>query len=110
MHNIIILYLTDSSYVNWILKSKFYPFADSSYAYRIRFMIQDVVELRDNNWVPRRIEAKPQRIDDIHREHAKEEQQKKMEAAVAQSSRKSKSSKCLEWKEGGGGGLPKQQF
>ena len=71
-------------------------------------MIQDVVELRDNNWVPRRIEAKPQRIDDIHREHAKEEQQKKMEAAVAQSSRKSKSSKCLEGKEGGG--LPTQQF
>ncbi|XP_063678716.1 eukaryotic translation initiation factor 4 gamma 3-like isoform X3 [Bolinopsis microptera] len=65
--------------------------SNSSYAYRIRFMIQDVVELRDNNWVPRRIEAKPQRIDDIHREHAKEEQQKKMEAAVAQSSRKSKS-------------------
>ena len=56
-------------------------------------MIQDVVELRENNWVPRRVEAKPQRIEDIHREHAKEEQQKKMEAAVAASSRKSKSSK-----------------
>jgi len=64
---------------------------NSNYAYRIRFMIQDVVELRENNWVPRRMEARPQRIEDIHREHAKEEQQKKMEAAVAASSRKSKS-------------------
>ena len=54
-------------------------------------MIQDVVDLRENNWVPRRIEAKPQRIEDIHREHAREEQEKKMEAAVAQQSRKTKS-------------------
>ena len=40
---------------------------DKNYPYRIRFMIQDVVDLRDNGWKPRRQEAKPQRIEDIHR-------------------------------------------
>ena len=51
-------------------------------------MIQDVVDLRENGWVPRRRVAKPQRIEDIHREHAREEQGKKMEGAIAQKSRK----------------------
>lgn len=65
---------------------------DSRYPYRIRFMIQDVMELRSSAWVPRRVEVKPQRIEDIHREHAEEEHNKKMEATLAASTnRKSKS-------------------
>ena len=59
-------------------------------------MVQDVVELRDNNWVPRRIVVKPQRLDDVHREHAKEEQEE-MEVTVASSSSESNLSKFLRY-------------
>lgn len=45
---------------------------------RIRFMIQDLVELRQANWVPRRIDAKPTTIDEIHeQERIKREQQER---------------------------------
>ena len=30
-------------------------------------MLQDVVELRKNNWVPRRADAAPLTIDDLHK-------------------------------------------
>ncbi|CAF3375859.1 unnamed protein product [Rotaria socialis] len=33
---------------------------------RLRFMIQDVMDLRKANWVARRAEAKPTTIDEIH--------------------------------------------
>uniref|UniRef100_A0A3B3XKU9 Eukaryotic translation initiation factor 4 gamma, 1a n=1 Tax=Poecilia mexicana TaxID=48701 RepID=A0A3B3XKU9_9TELE len=50
---------------------------------RIRFMLQDVLDLRRNNWVPRRGEQGPKTIDQIHkdaemeehREHIKVQQQ-----------------------------------
>ena len=42
-------------------------------------MVQDVVELRENNWVPRRVEEKPQEIEEIHRRFFEEEQQKELE-------------------------------
>ncbi|XP_053342378.1 eukaryotic translation initiation factor 4 gamma 1a isoform X1 [Clarias gariepinus] len=50
---------------------------------RIRFMLQDVIDLRKNNWVPRRGDQGPKTIDQIHkeaeleehREHAKVQQQ-----------------------------------
>ena len=38
-----------------------------SFPRRIRSMVQDIVDLRENKWVPRREKAKPQRISDIHR-------------------------------------------
>jgi len=37
---------------------------------RVRFMMQDIVDLRNNNWVPRREDNKPNTIDEIHREAA----------------------------------------
>ena len=63
-------------------------FADKDYHSRIYFMIKDVVELKENDWVPRRQVAKPKRIKDIHHEHAREEQGKKTEAAIDQQIRK----------------------
>jgi translation initiation factor 4G len=42
---------------------------------RIRFMILDVIELRKSNWVPRRKDNNPRRIEEIRRE-AEEEQQR----------------------------------
>ncbi|CAF0867973.1 unnamed protein product [Adineta ricciae] len=45
---------------------------------RIRFMIQDLVELRQAHWVARRAEAKPTTIDEIHeQERVKREQQER---------------------------------
>lgn len=43
--------------------------SDKEYSARIRFMILDVVELRENDWVPRREEVRPQRIKNFYREH-----------------------------------------
>ncbi|XP_020914522.1 eukaryotic translation initiation factor 4 gamma 1 [Exaiptasia diaphana] len=50
---------------------------------RCRFMLQDVVDLRSNNWVPRRDENNPKTIDQIHKEVAEEE--KKTMIAIQQS-------------------------
>ncbi|CAF3682682.1 unnamed protein product [Adineta steineri] len=45
---------------------------------RIRFMIQDLLELRQGTWIPRRAEAKPMTIDEIHeQERIKREQQER---------------------------------
>ncbi|XP_057189124.1 eukaryotic translation initiation factor 4 gamma 1a isoform X4 [Triplophysa rosa] len=40
---------------------------------RIRFMLQDVIDLRRNNWVPRRGDQGPKTIDQIHKEAEMEE-------------------------------------
>ncbi|XP_052470142.1 eukaryotic translation initiation factor 4 gamma 1 isoform X7 [Carassius gibelio] len=40
---------------------------------RIRFMLQDVLDLRKNNWVPRRGDQGPKTIDQIHKEAQLEE-------------------------------------
>ena len=39
---------------------------------RVRFMMQDVVDLRNNDWVPRREDNNPKTIDQIHKEAADE--------------------------------------
>ncbi|ESO89979.1 hypothetical protein LOTGIDRAFT_124155, partial [Lottia gigantea] len=43
---------------------------------RIRFLLQDVIDLRLRNWVPRREDYNPKTIDQIHKEAAKESAQK----------------------------------
>ena len=35
---------------------------------RIYFALKDIVELRYNNWIPRREDEKPKKIDQIHKE------------------------------------------
>ncbi|XP_055958562.1 eukaryotic translation initiation factor 4 gamma 1-like isoform X2 [Patella vulgata] len=42
---------------------------------RVRFMLQDVIDLRSCNWVPRREDNNPKTIDQIHKEDAKESEQ-----------------------------------
>ncbi|KAK1878600.1 Eukaryotic translation initiation factor 4 gamma 1 [Dissostichus eleginoides] len=45
---------------------------------RIRFMLQDVLDLRRSNWVPRRGDQGPKTIDQIHKEAELEEQKEMM--------------------------------
>uniref|UniRef100_A0A3Q4HR33 Eukaryotic translation initiation factor 4 gamma, 1a n=1 Tax=Neolamprologus brichardi TaxID=32507 RepID=A0A3Q4HR33_NEOBR len=45
---------------------------------RIRFMLQDVLDLRRNNWVPRRGDQGPKTIDQIHKEAEMEEHREQM--------------------------------
>ncbi|XP_013779883.1 eukaryotic translation initiation factor 4 gamma 3-like [Limulus polyphemus] len=45
---------------------------------RIRFMLQDVLELRQKNWIPRRDQNNPKTIDQIHKEAQKEAQEQQM--------------------------------
>lgn len=48
---------------------------------RIRFMILDIIDLRKNNWVPRRKDNNPRRIEEIRKEA--EEEQQRLEAELA---------------------------
>ena len=42
--------------------------SDCKVSSRVRFMLQDVIELRANKWVPRRDENAPKTIDQIQKE------------------------------------------
>ncbi|KAF9921923.1 hypothetical protein FBU30_008015 [Linnemannia zychae] len=46
---------------------------------RIRFMVQDVIDLRANNWVNRRAAAGPKTIAEIHEEAARQQEEKEKE-------------------------------
>ena len=39
---------------------------------RVRFLIQDVIDLRKSNWIPRREKAGPKTLDQIHKEVEKD--------------------------------------
>ena len=43
---------------------------DKSLVSRVRFLLLDLLELRDNDWVPRRTQERPQRIGDVHADAA----------------------------------------
>ena len=62
---------------------------------RIRFMLQDLMELRSDNWVPRRAAAGPKTIAEIHKDAEKAK-------AEAEALRRSQSS--------GGRGMPPMQY
>uniref|UniRef100_H2TUV5 Eukaryotic translation initiation factor 4 gamma 1 n=1 Tax=Takifugu rubripes TaxID=31033 RepID=H2TUV5_TAKRU len=55
---------------------------------RIRFMLQDVLDLRRNNWVPRRADQGPKTIDQIHKEAELEEHREHMKVQQALVSKK----------------------
>ncbi|KAK2846861.1 hypothetical protein Q5P01_009860 [Channa striata] len=55
---------------------------------RIRFMLQDVLDLRRNNWVPRRGDQGPKTIDQIHKDAELEEHREHMKVQQALISRK----------------------
>ncbi|XP_053379565.1 eukaryotic translation initiation factor 4 gamma 1-like isoform X2 [Mercenaria mercenaria] len=43
---------------------------------KVRFILQDVMDLRTNKWIPRRVDNNPKTIDQIHKEVAQEAQEK----------------------------------
>ena len=45
---------------------------------RVKFLIQDVIELRISKWVPRREKAGPKTLDQIHQEVQKEKTQQQV--------------------------------
>ncbi|XP_033642512.1 eukaryotic translation initiation factor 4 gamma 3-like [Asterias rubens] len=52
---------------------------------RIRFMLQDVVDLRQQrNWIPRRDTDNPKTLEQIHQDYKRDEERKKMEGLQAQ--------------------------
>lgn len=55
---------------------------------RIRFMLQDVLDLRKSNWVPRRGDQGPKTIDQIHKEAEMEEHREQMKVQQALISKK----------------------
>ncbi|KAG0290768.1 hypothetical protein BGZ98_003297 [Dissophora globulifera] len=62
---------------------------------RIRFMVQDVIDLRASKWVNRRAAAGPKKIAAIHEEAARQQEEKEMMRRTASS--------------GGGRGLPNRR-
>uniref|UniRef100_A0A087XTV0 Eukaryotic translation initiation factor 4 gamma, 1a n=1 Tax=Poecilia formosa TaxID=48698 RepID=A0A087XTV0_POEFO len=55
---------------------------------RIRFMLQDVLDLRRNNWVPRRGEQGPKTIDQIHKDAEMEEHREQIKVQQQLQSKK----------------------
>lgn len=45
---------------------------------RIRFMIQDVIDLRKNKWIPRRVDSKPKLINEIENDAKNEAMEQSM--------------------------------
>ena len=65
---------------------------------RVRFMLTDTMDLRKNNWVPRRDESAPKTIEQIHKEAEEEKVQKEINSArmaAEMSSRRSKGKATL---------------
>uniref|UniRef100_A0A672JV46 Eukaryotic translation initiation factor 4 gamma 1 n=1 Tax=Sinocyclocheilus grahami TaxID=75366 RepID=A0A672JV46_SINGR len=69
---------------------------------RIRFMLQDVLDLRRNNWVPRRGDLGPKTIEQIHKEAELEEHREQVK--VQQQLLSKKDSRSAGAGGGGGGG------
>ncbi|XP_078522280.1 eukaryotic translation initiation factor 4 gamma 1 isoform X4 [Lissotriton helveticus] len=71
---------------------------------RIRFMLQDLLDLRLCNWVPRRGEQGPKTIDQIHKEAQLEEQREAIKVHNLMSSSKPDKRREPPGRQGSGGG------
>ncbi|KAL9970594.1 hypothetical protein ACROYT_G022998 [Oculina patagonica] len=59
---------------------------------RVRFMMQDIVELRKKDWVPRREDNNPKTIDQIHKEAAEKAKKTQMMIQMAKQDKKLRAS------------------
>ncbi|XP_052760532.1 eukaryotic translation initiation factor 4 gamma 1-like isoform X2 [Mya arenaria] len=62
---------------------------DKKNSSRVRFMLQDVMDVRLNKWIPRRSDNNPKTIDQIHKEVAQEKQEKALQSQQLQFQQKS---------------------
>ena len=53
---------------------------------RVRFLLQDLIDLRQDKWKPRRETAGPKKIDDIHKEIADEAKSRQLENFLGRAS------------------------
>lgn len=70
---------------------------------RVRFMLQDVIDLRRNKWVPRRDVAGPKTIQQIHEEVAKEKTMQQLSESVPSFPMSKMGSRDRDVGRGGGG-------
>uniref|UniRef100_A0ABM5EK24 Eukaryotic translation initiation factor 4 gamma 3 isoform X3 n=1 Tax=Pogona vitticeps TaxID=103695 RepID=A0ABM5EK24_9SAUR len=68
---------------------------------RIRFMLQDVIDLRQCNWVSRRADQGPKTIEQIHKEAKIEEQEEQRKVQQLMTKEKRRPSGVLRVEEGG---------
>ena len=54
----------------------------------MRFMMQDIVDLRNNDWVPRQEDNNPKTIDQIHKEAADKAKKTQMMIQMAKQDKK----------------------
>lgn len=54
----------------------------------MRFMMQDIVDLRTNDWVPRREDNNPKTIDQIHKEAADQAKKTQIKLQMAKQENK----------------------
>ncbi|KAK7945629.1 hypothetical protein WMY93_001357 [Mugilogobius chulae] len=69
---------------------------------RIRFMLQDVLDLRRSNWVPRRADQGPKTIDQIHKEAELEEHREQIKVQQQLLSKKESGGRMSMGGRGGG--------
>jgi len=62
--------------------------SQSKISSRIRFMLQDVIDLRANKWIPRRNENNPKTIDQIQKEAESERLDMQLNSAPLNTPRK----------------------
>ncbi|XP_062858554.1 eukaryotic translation initiation factor 4 gamma 1-like [Trichomycterus rosablanca] len=70
---------------------------------RIRFMLQDVLDLRQNNWVSRRVDQGPKTIDQVHKEAEMEQHVEQLQVQQKRLSKK-------HWSQRQGGQINKTQY
>ncbi|KAF0304810.1 Eukaryotic translation initiation factor 4 gamma 3 [Amphibalanus amphitrite] len=77
---------------------------DKSLASRIRFMLQDLIDMRNNNWVNTRTvgQAKPMTIEEVHKQAR--QQQVEQQAMLAQAEDRRRNERGTDRRRGGGGG------
>jgi translation initiation factor 4G len=72
---------------------------------RIRFMLQDVLDLRDDNWRPRRLDSAPRTMDAIAKEAEQEHMAINMAPPMRKDDRNDRGGNDRDRKRGGRGGV-----
>jgi hypothetical protein len=76
---------------------------------RVRFMLQDVIDMSRNNWVPRRQQETATKLSEVHQQAKKEEEEMaRIRAAADRRERRKSAPKKDQWEVAGGKDAPKK--